>query len=299
MLHVIFLFIIFLLLAGLVYALVSKIIKNSPSIMGGVMDEEIEENVNELSEEEISTTANNYEAPNSTQITNTTIDPNKKYTKKEQAKLLKKKEKEEQRNYMKMLQEEKKMRQLEKEKEQKIREMKREEERRIEEELVQKLKEEEEKKENDIYNRWKDQIIVGEEGEEGGNLEDENMINDFIEYIKLRKTVSLEDLAGVFKINPTDLVERLKSLEDQGRIVGIIDDRGKYIYITDKELASIEKIFMTRGRISKSDLIKECNKIIRFVPTEEDKLKIKEEQNKILKTFEDELGNSSNNTSNK
>jgi hypothetical protein len=31
----------------------------------------------------------------------------------------------------------------------------------------------------------------------------------------------------------------------------------------------IEKLFINRGRISKSDLIKECNKLIRFSPTEE------------------------------
>lgn len=46
---------------------------------------------------------------------------------------------------------------------------------------------------------------------------------------------------------------------------------------------------MNRGRISKSELIKECNKIIRFQPTEEDKEKILAEQNKILQTFEEEI----------
>jgi len=46
---------------------------------------------------------------------------------------------------------------------------------------------------------------------------------------------------------------------------------------------------MQRGRINKADLIRECNKIIRFAPTEEDKAKILEEQNKILKSFEIEM----------
>ncbi len=51
---------------------------------------------------------------------------------------------------------------------------------------------------------------------------------------------------------------------------------------------------MQRGRISKNDLIKECNKIIRFQPTEEDKEKILAEQNKILKTFEEEIEKNTN-----
>lgn len=46
---------------------------------------------------------------------------------------------------------------------------------------------------------------------------------------------------------------------------------------------------MQRGRINKTDLIKECNKLIRFTPTEEDKAKILEEQNKILKSLESEF----------
>lgn len=54
-------------------------------------------------------------------------------------------------------------------------------------------------------------------------------------------------------------------------------------------IQTIEKIFIQRGRINKNDLIKECNKIIRFEPTEEDKLKIQEEQNKIIKSLESEL----------
>merc|ERR1711957_884677 len=107
--------------------------------------------------------------------------------------------------------------------------------------------------------------------------------------IKIRKVVSLEDLTGKFKIPSGELVEKLNYLESTNRICGIIDDRGKYIFLTEKELQSIEKIFIQRGRISKNDLIKECNKIIRFEPTEEDKIKINEEQNNIIKSIETEL----------
>ena len=51
----------------------------------------------------------------------------------------------------------------------------------------------------------------------------------------------------------------------------------------------IEIMFMNRGRISKADLIKEYNRLITFEPTEEDKIKIAEEQKKTLKELEDEL----------
>ena len=222
------------------------------------------------------------------------IDPNKKLTKKEQLKMMKKQEKAEQREYQKQMLEAKKLREQQKEKEMLLKEqMKAEEKKKLEEEL-QKLKEEQEKKDNEIYNQWKDMIKVGEEGEERVDFNDENVINDFLNYIKIRKVVSLEDLSGVFKIPPNDLVDKLNFFEQQGRILGIIDDRGKYIYITEKEMSMIEKMFINRGRITKAELIKECNRLIKFEPTEEDKVKIAEEQKKMLEKIENEI--SDNNT---
>lgn len=223
------------------------------------------------------------------------IDPNKKLTKKEQLKMMKKQEKAEQREYQKQMLEAKKLREQQKEKEMLLKEqMKAEEKRKLEEEL-QKLKEEQEKKDNEIYNQWKDMIKVGEEGEERVDFNDENVINDFLNYIKIRKVVSLEDLSGVFKIPPNDLVEKLNFFEQQGRILGIIDDRGKYIYITEKEMSMIEKMFINRGRITKAELIKECNRLIKFEPTEEDKVKIAEEQKKMLEKIENEISDNNNN----
>jgi hypothetical protein len=224
-------------------------------------------------------------------IINNNIDPNKKYTKKEQAKMLKKKEKAEHREQIKQMMEAKKLKEQEKEREMLIKEKLKEEEKRKLEETLQKVKEEQQKKEDEIYNQWKDMIKIGEEGEEKKNFSDENVINEFLNYIKRRKVVSLEDLSGVFKISPNELVEKLNQFEKEGRILGIIDDRGKYIYVTEKEMSMIENLFIRRGRINKMDLIKECNKIIKFEPTEEDKIKIAEEQKEMLEKIENELSN--------
>lgn len=217
------------------------------------------------------------------------FDPNRKLTKKEQQKMLKRHEKVEKREYQKQLLEAKKFRDQEKEKELKVHEQQKEIERLKLEEALKRVKEEQEKKENDIYDQWKDKIKIGDEGEDRNDFEKEEVIKEFINYIKLRKVVSLEDLSGQFKMSSNELVEKLNKFECEGRILGIIDDRGKYIYITEKEMCMIEKMFATRGRISKSDLIKECNRIIKFEPSEEDKIKIAEEQKKMLFKYEEEL----------
>jgi hypothetical protein len=219
---------------------------------------------------------------------NQNVEP-KKLTKKEQIKMMKKQEKAEQREQVRLMLEEKKRREMEKEKELLLKEkMKEEEQKKLEEEL-KRVQEEQKKKEDEEYNKWKDMIKVGEEGEERMDFTKEEVINRFLDYIKIRKVISLEDISGTFKLSPTDIVNKLNQFEKEGRIMGIIDDRGKYIYITEKEMGLIEKMFINRGRINKGDLIKECNRIIRFEPTEEDKVKIAEEQQKTLKELEDEL----------
>ena len=213
----------------------------------------------------------------------------KNMTKKEQKKIEKKHMKAEQRENIRLMLEEKKKRDeevqrklLEKERE------KEEQEKQLQEEL-KRVEEEKKKKEDEEYNKWKNMIKVGEEGEDRMDFTKEETINQFLDYIKIRKVVSLEDISGTFKLSPNDIVMKLNQYEKEGRIMGIIDDRGKYIYITEKEMGLIEKMLMNRGRISKSDLIKECNRLIRFEPTEQDKIKINEEQQKTLKELEDEL----------
>lgn len=213
----------------------------------------------------------------------------KNLTKKEQMKMLKKQEKIKQKEEMKLYLEMKQQREKEREAKLLLKEKEKEEkENQIKQELIR-MEEEKKKKDDEEYDQWKDFIKVGEEGEEGIDFNKEEVINQFLDYIKIRKVVSLEDLSGTFKLNPNKIVEKLNQYEKEGRIMGIIDDRGKYIYITEKEMGLIEKMLTNRGRISKTDLIKECNRLIRFEPTEKDKIKIAEEQEKTLKELEDEL----------
>ena len=229
--------------------------------------------------------ANNFQDPDNNQ----NPESFKNLTKKEQMKMLKKQEKIKQKEEMKLYLEMKQQREKEREAKLLLKEKEKEEkENQIKQELIR-MEEEKKKKDDEEYDQWKDFIKVGEEGEEGIDFNKEEVINQFLDYIKIRKVVSLEDLSGTFKLNPNKIVEKLNQYEKEGRIMGIIDDRGKYIYITEKEMGLIEKMLTNRGRISKTDLIKECNRLIRFEPTEQDKIKIAEEQEKTLKELEDEL----------
>jgi DDRGK domain. len=52
---------------------------------------------------------------------------------------------------------------------------------------------------------------------------------------KIRKVVMLEDLANEFRLPTKDVIDRIERLLATKKLTGIIDDRGKFIYITNEE----------------------------------------------------------------
>ena len=128
---------------------------------------------------------------------------------------------------------------------------------------------------------------AGDKQEE--DKEYENKLQIFIEYIQIRKVVLFEDLAAEFSLTSKDVIDRIQRLQESGRLPGITDDRGKFIYITEQEYEAVSRYIKTKGRVSKSDLLMECNKLVRLQPRNEDRQKIKEEQKRILNKVESEF----------
>lgn len=55
------------------------------------------------------------------------------------------------------------------------------------------------------------------------------------------KVVVLEDLAARFHLPAQETINRVESLEKMGRISGVIDDRGKFIYIEPEEMQKVSE----------------------------------------------------------
>merc|ERR1712137_533703 len=95
--------------------------------------------------------------------------------------------------------------------------------------------------------------------------------------VKLRKVVNLEDLAAEFRMKTSAAIDRLEQLEKMGRLSGIFDDRGKYIFVTAEEMTEVAAWLKSKGRINRADLVAGCNRLIRLNPTAEDKAKLEAE----------------------
>lgn len=94
----------------------------------------------------------------------------------------------------------------------------------------------------------------------------------------MRKVVELEDLAVNFGIPNKSVIQRIRDLEADDVLTGILDDRGKYIYIEKEEIESLLNCVEKKGKFTKSEMISEFSKLVRLEPKEED-LKVIEEQN--------------------
>ncbi|KJE92136.1 hypothetical protein CAOG_03154 [Capsaspora owczarzaki ATCC 30864] len=120
------------------------------------------------------------------------------------------------------------------------------------------------RKEEEEYQRMKAEFAVEEEGtdavENAGN--EENLLEKFVEYIKSKKVVYLEDLAAHFQLKTPDAINRLKAVEQMGALTGVLDDRGKYIYISRDELGAVAKFIRQHGRVSISELAAASNSLI-------------------------------------
>jgi len=135
-------------------------------------------------------------------------------------------------------------------------------ERRAEEE-EKRRQEELERREYEEYLSMKAAFTVDEEGcDDDADKCEENLLAQFIDYIQSTKVVLLEDLAAHFKMKTQEVIDRIACLQESGELTGVVDDRGKFIYISREELESVAKFIRQQGRVSITDLAANSNKLI-------------------------------------
>ena len=163
-----------------------------------------------------------------------------------------------------MREREERKKRLEQEEEERMKEKEQEEElERQREAEEQRLREEKEKREYEEYLKLKEAFSVEEEGfDENPEDDKENKLEVFIQYIKDTKVVVLEDLAAHFKMKTQDTIDRVTTLVEEGKLTGVIDDRGKFIFISQEELEAVSKFITQRGRVSIAELAENSNRLI-------------------------------------
>lgn len=180
---------------------------------------------------------------------------------------LKKKEKEARREAEKAAREAKSEKQDRYEAMRRKKDAEREEEERRKEEAAREQKAREEQAANEEFEKWKSHIVVDTEGTlEDTEKQTQGLLVDFVEYIKKHKCVALEDLAAEFNLRTQECINRVMELEQMGRISGVMDDRGKFIYISPEEMKAVADYIKRLGRVSIAHLASKSNEFIDLEP---------------------------------
>lgn len=140
------------------------------------------------------------------------------------------------------------------------------EEERKQEEAEKALREEKERREQEEYQRMKEAFTVEDEGFEENEDFQKNLLDKFVNFVKHNKVVVLEDLAAHFHLKIASVIDRVKSLQEEGVLTGVIDDRGKFIYISEEEMLAVSKFVRQQGRISITELAGHSNNLINLNP---------------------------------
>lgn len=118
------------------------------------------------------------------------------------------------------------------------------------------------------FEKWKGAFSVDAEGTTESETQDDGqgLLHNFVEYIKKQKCVPLEDLAGEFGMRTQDCINRIITLEGLDRLSGVMDDRGKFIYISIEEMQAVADYIRKHGRVSISHLANNSNQFIDLEP---------------------------------
>ncbi|ETV71152.1 hypothetical protein, variant [Aphanomyces astaci] len=119
------------------------------------------------------------------------------------------------------------------------------------------------------FDKWRALISVEDAGVDAdvvdGSVDGSNLLlQAFVEYIESHKVVVLEDVAAEFGLRTEDARDRVAALVASGRLSGLLDDRGKFVSISDHEMNAVAAYIRTQGRLTLHDLGRECNRLVRF-----------------------------------
>lgn len=157
-------------------------------------------------------------------------------------------------------------------------ERKREEERKRkeeeEEEKARALEEERRRQEEEEYKKWENLISVESEGVgvKEALLNDEARVRELLERLKREKVCVVDELACELDVtgevghvrvgHVQELVQALETLEAEGRVMVVVDDRGKVMCISEQEAEAVARMVEREGRISLAKLTAMCDSMI-------------------------------------
>jgi hypothetical protein len=84
-------------------------------------------------------------------------------------------------------------------------------------------------------------------------------VQEWIDEMKDRRTVLTTEIATSFELPEQKIVQRIQELIKDGRVAGVMEGNGRFIFIAEDELHSIAESLIERGVLSLTDVATVCN----------------------------------------
>jgi hypothetical protein len=112
---------------------------------------------------------------------------------------------------------------------------------------------------------WKASFQIKEDGTVKADIaqDSQDLLADFIDHIVHKKALVLEELAEEFRLRTQDTVRCIQELEAVRRITGVMDDRGKFIFVSLREMENVSAFIQSGGRTSISALVDKSSAFVK------------------------------------
>jgi hypothetical protein len=135
-----------------------------------------------------------------------------------------------------------------------------------EEAAVAHLREERKRQQEEEYQRWKGLVDVEARGELGAQDDREQQLRTWLVTTACRdprsKVLMLEEVARRYETGVEKIVALLEKMVEEGLFTGVVDDRGKFLFVSEDELNAVAKFISQRGRASLHEIVRECNRVV-------------------------------------
>jgi hypothetical protein len=84
-------------------------------------------------------------------------------------------------------------------------------------------------------------------------------VQEWIDEMKDTRNFLMTEMATSFKLPEEKVVQRIQELIKEGRVAGVMEDKGRFLFIAEDELHSIAESLIERGSLSITDVAAVCN----------------------------------------
>lgn len=84
-------------------------------------------------------------------------------------------------------------------------------------------------------------------------------VQEWIDEMKDRRTVLTTEIATSFELHEGKVVQRIQELIKERRVTGVMEGKGRFIFIDEDQLHSITESLIKRGVLSLTDVAAVCN----------------------------------------